>query len=122
MIIQDIKELTKNNTDFRRVLYTGAKSQLVLMNIKVGEEIGEEVHEGIDQLLFIVDGKGEAILGGERKEIEEHDVVFVEAGVLHNIINTGDESLKLYTVYSPPEHAEGTVHVTKEEAMLAEHV
>jgi mannose-6-phosphate isomerase-like protein (cupin superfamily) len=120
MFTEDIKKFTKENTNFRKVLHTGAHSQIVAMSIPVNGDIGEEVHPNTDQILFIVDGEGEAIVNGETKYVEEHDVVFVPAGMKHNFINTGDEALKLFTVYAPPEHPEGTVHKTKEEAEQAE--
>jgi len=120
MFVGDIKKLTKENTFFRKVLHTGEHSQIVAMSILKGEDIGEEVHEGVDQILFFVDGTGEAILNGEIKLVEKHDVVFVPSGVRHNFKNTGDEDLKLFTVYAPPEHADGTIHKTKDEAIAAE--
>lgn len=115
----DIKKAAKENEDFRRVLYAGENSQLVLMSIVVGEDIGEEVHH-VDQILFFVDGQGEAILNGDSRSVEEHDVVFVPSGTKHNFKNTGDEPLKLFTVYAPPQHPDGTVHKTKAEAESAE--
>ncbi|CAN5130375.1 cupin domain-containing protein [soil metagenome] len=115
MYAEDIKKLTKENINFRTVLHTGKFSQIVAMSIPVGGEIGEEVHPNTDQILFIVDGEGEAILNGETREISEHDVVFVPAGAIHNFKSTGDEELKLFTVYAPPEHPDGTVHKTKED-------
>lgn len=118
---KDIKELTKENTNFRNVLHTGAKSQIVAMSIPVGGDIGEEVHPNTDQILFIIAGEGEAILAGERQAIGEHDVIFVPAGTVHNFINSGSEDLKLFTVYAPPEHPDGIVEKTKEEAMKREH-
>ena len=120
MLHEDIKKLTKENPNFRQVVYTGDWSQLVLMCIAPGEEIGEEVHHGVDQILFLVEGEGQAILEGETTPFKKHDVVFVPAGTKHNFVNTGDEDLKLYTVYSPPEHAYGTVHRTKADAEKAE--
>ncbi|MDO8583037.1 MAG: cupin domain-containing protein [bacterium] len=116
MFAGDIKELTKENTNFRKVLYTGPHSQLVAMSIPVGGDIGEETHPNTDQILFFVDGEGEAILGGESRKVEEHDVVSVPAGTRHNFKNTGDEDLKLFTVYSPPAHADGVIHATKADA------
>lgn len=121
MFAEDIKRLTKENTYFRKVLYTGRSSQLVVMNIAVGEDIGEEVHPDTDQILFIVDGEGEATLNGEVKKVEEDDVIFVPAGTTHNLKNTNDEGLKLFTIYSPPEHPDGTIHKTKKEAEESEH-
>lgn len=121
MFAQDIKRLTKENTNFRKVLHTGRYSQIVAMSIQVGVDIGEEIHQNTDQILFFVEGDAEAILDGETKSVEKHDVVFVPAGTSHNFKNIGDDDLKLFTVYSPPEHADGTVHATKEEAEKAEH-
>lgn len=120
MYIADIKKLTKENTNFRTVLHTGTYSQIVAMSIPVGTDIGEEVHPTTDQLIFIVDGKGIAILNGEIRTIEEHDVVFIPAGTTHNIQNSDDEALKLFTIYAPAEHADGTVHKTKEDAQREE--
>lgn len=119
MYIDDIKKLTKDNKNFRKVLHTGIKSQIVAMSIPQGEDIGEETHNDTDQILFFVDGEGEAVLNGETKSVEEHDVVFVPAGVKHNFKNVGDEDLKLFTVYSPPEHPDGTIHPTKKDALGA---
>jgi mannose-6-phosphate isomerase-like protein (cupin superfamily) len=120
MYAEDIKKLTKENTHFRKVLHTGKYCQIVAMSIPVGGDIGEEVHTTVDQILFFVKGIGEAVLNGEARSVEEHDVVFVPAGTKHNFINWGDEDLKLFTVYAPPEHPDGTVHQTKEEAEIAE--
>jgi mannose-6-phosphate isomerase-like protein (cupin superfamily) len=121
MFAEDIKKLTKENTNFRNVFHTGAHSQVVAMSIPVNSDIGEEVHFSTDQILFFVDGEGVAILNGEKMHVEEHDVVFVPAGTTHNFLNTGDKALKLFTVYAPPEHPDGTIHKTKEEAEEAEH-
>lgn len=115
MFAEDIKQVTKDNTNFRKVLHTGEYSQIVAMAIPVGGDIGEEVHATTDQLLFFVDGEGVAILNGETRSVSEHDVVFVPAGVTHNFKNTGDEALKLFTVYAPPAHADGTVQKIKSE-------
>ena len=116
MYAEDIKKLTKENTNFRQVLHTGRYSQIVAMCILVNEEIGEETHTNTDQMLFFVEGEGEAILNGETRKVEEHDVVFVPAGTKHNFKNIGDEDLKLFTVYAPPEHPDGTIHKTKADA------
>ena len=118
---ENIKKAAKRNEAFRRVLSTGKKSQLVLMAIQEGEDIGAEVHPATDQIFFIVDGEGKAVVNGKTFQIGENDVVFVPAGARHNLVNDGDEELKLFTVYSPPEHADGTVHATKEDALAAEH-
>lgn len=120
MYAEDIKQRTKQNTNFRTVLHTGEHSQIVAMSLFVGEDIGEEVHPTTDQMLFIVDGEAEAILNGEVRELDEHDVVFVPAGTTHNIKNVGDEELKLFTVYAPAAHADGTIHKTKADAQKEE--
>jgi mannose-6-phosphate isomerase-like protein (cupin superfamily) len=115
----DLKEITKDSDDFRRVLFTGAHSQLVIMSLAPDEEIGDEVHE-VDQILFAVAGEGEAFLDGRRKSFEKGDVVAVPAGTRHNFRNTSKKPLKLYTVYAPPQHPAGTVHHTKADAVAAE--
>ncbi len=117
----DIREAARSNQAFRRELITGAHAQLVAMTIPVGGEIGEEVHEDVDQLLLFVEGSGESRLDGRPAPIGAGDLVFVRAGTRHNFINTGDAPLRLLTVYSPPEHEPGTVHATKQEADAAEH-
>jgi mannose-6-phosphate isomerase-like protein (cupin superfamily) len=117
----DLDRLTRENDDFRREAATAEHSQVVLMTIPPGEEIGEEVHEGIDQLLVFVDGDAEAIVGGETSRVGAGEAVLVPAGTRHNFVNRGDTPLRLFTVYSPPEHAPGAVHRTKAEADAAEH-
>lgn len=117
--VNDIEDMTEQNSDFRRVLYTGKQLQLVLMAIQPGEEIGEEVHPDRDQFFRIEDGKGEVSIDGHTTKIESDSAILVPAGARHNIRNTGKEPLKLYTLYGPPEHADGTVHVTKAEAMAS---
>jgi mannose-6-phosphate isomerase-like protein (cupin superfamily) len=117
----DVVEAAKQNTDFRRVLTTGSFSQIVVMSIDPGSEIGEEVHDDVDQTLVFVDGTGEAVLEGNSAPVTPGDLVFVPAGTRHNFVNNGSEPLKLWTLYAPPEHPDGTVHVTKEEADAAEH-
>jgi mannose-6-phosphate isomerase-like protein (cupin superfamily) len=117
--VDDIEGLTEQNSDFRRVLYTGQKLQLVLMAIEPGEEIGEEVHPDRDQFFRIEKGKGEAWIDGHKTKIEGDFAIVVPAGARHNIKNAGEEPLKLYTLYGPPEHADGTVHVTKADAMAS---
>ena len=116
---EDVKKLAKHNNDFRRVVFTGPHSQLVLMCIQPGEEIGEERHEA-DQLFYFVDGEGEAILEGQASAVEEHDAVVVPAGTLHNFRNTGRKPLRLFTDYAPPQHPDGTVHHSKQDAEAAE--
>jgi mannose-6-phosphate isomerase-like protein (cupin superfamily) len=117
----DIVALARENTDFRREVITGQNSQVVLMSIEPGGEIGEEVHEDVDQVLAFVGGEGEAILDGQRSGVGADALVFVPAGTRHNFVNSGSAPLKLFTVYAPPEHPAGTVHRTKAEADAAEH-
>ncbi len=118
----DIEKITLRNEYFREVLFTGPHSQLVVMAIKPGDEIGQEIHNGNDQFFRIEAGKGKAVLAGKEYPLEDGMVVVVPAGVQHNIINTSaNEMLKLYTIYSPPQHPEGTVHKTKAEADAHEH-
>ena len=118
----DIEKITLRNEYFREVLFTGPHSQLVAMAIKPGDEIGTEIHNGNDQFFRIEAGKGKAVLAGKEFQLEDGMVVVVPAGVQHNIINTSaNEMLKLYTIYSPPQHPEGTVHKTKAEADAHEH-
>ena len=114
--ITNIEKATKENEDYRRVLYTSKNSQLVLMSIKPGDEIGEEVHE-LDQFIRIEEGRGKAVLDGVETEIEDDYAVVIPAGTNHNIVNTGDTDMKLYTIYSPPEHRDGVIHKTKEDSV-----
>jgi mannose-6-phosphate isomerase-like protein (cupin superfamily) len=118
--ILDVATVARQNDDFRREVLTGDHSQLVVMTIPPGGEVGEEVHEGVDQILLFVEGEAEAFLDGERSTVGPNDLVFVKAGTRHNFINRGDGPLRLATVYAPPEHAQGTVHTTKQEADEAE--
>lgn len=112
----NIEKLTLENTNFRQVLYTTQKSQLVLMSLKLKEEIGEEVHS-VDQFLRCEAGKGKAVLDGVSEDLSEGMVVVVPAGSKHNVINVSEtEDLKLYTLYCPPHHRDGIVHNTKAEA------
>jgi mannose-6-phosphate isomerase-like protein (cupin superfamily) len=114
-----IARVAEQYADFRRVLWTGKHSQLVIMTIPAGGEIGEEVHD-VDQILTFVSGLGEARVGGERAGVAEGDLVVVPAGTRHNFVNTGPNPLVLYTIYAPAEHADGVVHRTREEADAAE--
>ncbi len=114
-----IATVAEESPDFRRVLWTGEHSQLVIMTIPPKGEIGEEVHEDIDQILTFVSGTGEAQISGSKKKVAQGDLVVVPAGTKHNFVNTGPNPLVLYTVYGPPEHADGAVHATKEEADAA---
>lgn len=113
--VQDIESLAVSNDDFRRVLYTALHSQLVLMSIKPKGEIGMEVHQ-LDQFFRVEEGTGEATLDGVKTPIRAGFAVLVPAGTQHNIQNTGSVALKLYTVYSPPNHRDGVVHHTREDA------
>lgn len=115
-----IATVAEQSADFRRVLWTGKYTQVVIMTIPVDGEIGEEVHEDTDQVLTFVSGTGEARVGGSKRKVAQGDLVAVPAGTKHNFVNTGPNPLVLYTVYGPPEHADGAVHKTKEEADAAE--
>ncbi len=118
---QDIANLARKNAFFRQEVVTGSHSQVVLMSIPRGGEIGEETHPDVDQTLIFVAGQGQAILNGEPSPVGPNSLCFVPAGTRHNFVNTGATDLKLYTVYAPPEHAPGTVHQTKAAADAAEH-
>ena len=115
-----IADIAAANSDFRKVLWTGEHSQIVIMTVPAGGEIGDEVHEHTDQILTFVSGTGEADLNGHTHPIEAGDQCAVPAGAQHNFRNTGDQPLVLYTVYSPPEHAAGAAFATREEADAAE--
>ncbi len=117
----NIEKLTLANTNFRQVLYTAPHSQLVLMSLRPGEEIGMEVHENVDQFFRFEKGSGKIIIGGEETNITDGDVAIVPAGTEHNVINTStSENLKLYTIYSPAHHPDGTIRPTKADALRAE--
>jgi mannose-6-phosphate isomerase-like protein (cupin superfamily) len=113
--VQNIEEISVKNQDFRQVLYTAKNCQLVIMALKPGEEIGMEVHK-LDQFFRVEEGKGFAVLDGVRTEISSGFAVLVPAGTNHNIINTGTDPLKLYTLYAPPNHRDGVVHHTRADA------
>ncbi|PLC50759.1 cupin [Pollutimonas subterranea] len=114
--VDNIEKLTTDNDNFRKVLYTGQYMQLVLMTLKPGEEIGAEVHEDHDQFFRVEEGSGEVIIDGQSRAIKDDDAVIVPAGARHNVVNNGDQPLKLYTIYGPPEHRDGVVHATKAQA------
>lgn len=115
--IAHIEKISRENSNFRKVLYTAKHSQLVVMSLKPREEIGEEVHL-LDQFIRVEAGEGLVVLNGKEERIEDGFAVVVPAGTKHNIINTSDKKeMKLYTIYSPPNHRDGIVHKTKEEAM-----
>jgi mannose-6-phosphate isomerase-like protein (cupin superfamily) len=117
MQYKNIEQSALENNNFRKVLFTNKHSQVVLMSILPGEDIGREVHEVVDQALVFVKGAGKAVGGGETHDIGAGDMFTVPAGTEHDFINTGDEALKLFTVYSPPEHPDGVVHATKADAL-----
>jgi mannose-6-phosphate isomerase-like protein (cupin superfamily) len=115
--VGNIEEQTTSNTDYRRVLYTGKYSQLVLMNLKPGEEIGEEVHDDVDQFFRFEAGEGAVIIDGANHRVKDGSAVVVPSGARHNVVNTSKTAeLKLYTIYSPPEHQDGIVRKTKKDA------
>jgi mannose-6-phosphate isomerase-like protein (cupin superfamily) len=116
----EIAKTAEKSADFRRVLWTGEHTQLVIMTIPPDGEIGEETHDENDQILSFVSGLGKAVVGGTTKKVAAGDVVVVPAGVQHNFLNDGPNPLVLYTVYGPPDHADGAVHHTKQEADEAE--
>lgn len=113
--VQNIETIATSNDDFRRVLHTARNCQLVVMALKPKEEIGAEVHQ-LDQFFRVEQGSGEAVLDGVRTAIQAGFAVVVPAGARHNIINTGTEPLKLYTIYAPPNHRDGVVHRTRADA------
>ena len=112
----DIERATEENEDFRRVVYTGKNLQLVLMSLAPGDEIGEEVHEDRDQFFRIEEGEGEIRIDGFANRVEDDFAVIVPAGARHNVVNTGSEPLRLYTIYAPPEHRDRVVHRDKAQA------
>jgi mannose-6-phosphate isomerase-like protein (cupin superfamily) len=114
--VTNIEKDSLENDNFRKVVYTAPSSQLVLMSLLPGEEIGEEVHD-LDQFLRIEAGSGKAVLDGVEHVVEDGSAVVVPRGLKHNVINTGDVPMKLYSIYSPPEHMDDTVHRTKAEAV-----
>ena len=114
--VSNIARATDENSYFRRVIFTGAKSQLVVMSIPPGGDIGMEIHEHVEQTLFIRSGRGEASLDGDLMALEAGSVVVVEPGTEHDIRNTGDVDLKIFTIYAPPNHLDGVVHKTKADA------
>ncbi|MGA3031568.1 MAG: cupin domain-containing protein [Candidatus Limnocylindrales bacterium] len=116
---EDIVKRAKANSYFREVLATGPHSQIVVMSIPPGGDIGEEVHDDVDQVLVFVGGEGQAILDGETSSVSVGRLVHVPAGTRHNFVNTGEIDLRLYTIYAPPEHEPGTIHKTRAEADAA---
>jgi len=117
IFVDDIEKLTLENNNFRKVLSTNSHSQLVVMSLKPMEDIGMEVHDNVDQFFRIDAGQGKVVANGQEYEISNGYAIVIPAGTEHNVINTSEtEDLKLYTVYSPANHPDGTIHVTKEEA------
>ena len=114
--LDNIETETLGNDNFRKVLYTGKHMQLVVMSLKPGEDIGEEVHETVDQFFRVEQGEAKVVIDGEENILKEDMVTIVPAGSLHNVINISDVDLKLYTIYAPPNHPDGTVHKDKAEA------
>lgn len=124
-IVTNIEQATLENTNYRTTLWTGKNLQVTLMSIQPGHDIGLEVHDTHDQFLRIEEGQATVYLGGTKENLEtkqaaDNDVVIVPAGTWHNLVNTGNVALKVYSIYAPPQHPHGTVHVTKEEADAAE--
>lgn len=119
-LVVNIEQLTEANGDFRRVLYTGHNLQLVLMAIAPGEEIGEEVHSDRDQFFRVEAGEGEVWIDGICTSVAADDGIIVPQGARHNVRSTGREPLRLYTIYGPPEHVDGTVHRTRADARAGE--
>lgn len=117
--VDNIEKLTEENSDFRRVLYTGHNLQLVLMAIPAGGEIGEEVHDDRDQFFRVEAGEGEVWIDDVRHAVKADDGIIVPQGAKHNVKATGTEPLKLYTIYGPPEHIDGTIHRTAQDAGAA---
>lgn len=119
--VVNLEKETRKNADFRRVLYTGKYSQLVLMSLKPGEEIGAETHDDVDQFFRFEAGEGKVIIDGIEHPVGDGDAVVISAGAKHNVVNVSkNSSLKLCTIYSPPEHQDGVVRHTKKEAMSSE--
>ena len=118
---ENIETLTTANADFRRVLYTGNHLQLVLMTLQPGEEIGEEVHAGRDQFFRFEEGEGVVDIDGVENRVEDGSGVIVPSGARHNVRNTGDKLLKLYSIYGPPEHQDGIVQSTRADAEARHH-
>lgn len=125
--VGNIEQVTKDNNNFRAVIHTGVHSQLTLMSVPPGGEVGWESHGNLDQFLRLEQGTARVDFGessdavDESHEIEDDWAIIVPAGLWHNIVNTGDEDVKLYSIYSPPEHPDGTVHLTKAESDADEH-
>lgn len=119
--VDNVEEKTLGNTNFRQVLYTAPHMQLVVMSLKPGEDIGMEVHDNVDQFFRVESGEAKVIMNGEESVLTSNMVAIVPAGTQHNVVNTSTtEDLKLYTIYAPANHPDGTIHATKADAMAAE--
>ncbi|MGN7787173.1 cupin domain-containing protein [Niabella sp. 22666] len=112
----NIEQLTLENENFRKVLYTSKHMQLVLMSLLPGEEIGEEIHDENDQFFRFEQGNGQCFIDDNKYEVADGDIIIIPSGAKHNVINTGSDSLKMYTIYAPPHHKDGIVRATKKEA------
>ncbi|MGB8817559.1 MAG: cupin domain-containing protein [Rhizobiaceae bacterium] len=117
--VENIEDMTTENRSFRHVLYTGAHLQLVVMSLKAGQDIGDEVHPDRDQFFRIEKGKGKIVIDGKTQKIKADDAIVVPAGARHNLVNTGKKPLKLYTLYGPPNHLDQLVQATKSEAIAS---
>ncbi|HVJ94201.1 MAG TPA: cupin domain-containing protein [Labilithrix sp.] len=115
-LVTNIEKLTEQNNDFRHVVYTAKHSQLVVMALPPGEHIGAETHRDVDQFFRVEEGSGEVMLGSDRRPIGPGSAIVVPAGTKHDVTSTGDKPLKLYTIYSPPQHRDGVVHHTRADA------
>lgn len=119
--VGNIEEITEQNSNFRKVVFTGNHLQLVVMSLKPGEDIGEEVHPKVDQFFRVEEGEGKIVMNGEETMFGEGFAIVVPSGTTHNLFNTSQtEDLKLYTIYTPANHLDGIVHATKEDAMADE--
>jgi mannose-6-phosphate isomerase-like protein (cupin superfamily) len=116
----NIEEETLNNENYRKVLFTSEHLQLVVMSLKAGEDIPEEVHNGIDQFIRVESGSAKVIVNGEEYKLGDDDIIIIPAGTKHYVKNTSEEELKLYSIYTPAEHKPGTIHRTREEAIAYE--
>lgn len=119
MHITSIADQARDNSYFRKVIFTGPRAQIVLMSVQPGEDIGLETHD-VDQIICFVAGSGTAKVAGEEYSVSPGDIVYVSAGQEHNFINTGSDPMKLYTIYAPSEHPDGQIHETKADALAAE--
>ncbi len=116
----NFNNLAEQNSYFRKEIFTGSEAQIVVMSLNQNEDIGEETHSNVDQILFFIEGSGMAILDGSEITVNEEDVLYIQRGAKHNIVNTGSEKMKIISIYAPAEHPRGTVHSTKADALKAE--